>query len=170
MPHRLLELQSSFLTITEGVLLGILTAYQFGKTLVLAFTDQDWSRFMGPQGFTVGLLLAVVVLWGNGVVSERNRQTRADRTEQKNDERHAENRQDIKALTESLTALSAEAIRAQVKSAIVQIENTQCVKDLSEKVAEMNSLLAVSPCLVAHQIRKPIPIPPTHESDATDRS
>jgi hypothetical protein len=131
--------------------------YQIAKSAVIAITEQDWTRLMGPQGFTVGLLLAVIVLWGNGMVSERNRQKRADTTEEKNDIRHAENRADIKALTESLTNLSAEAIKAQVKSAIVQIENTKAVSDLADEVHQMNTLLAVSPCLVAHQLRAAAP-------------
>lgn len=151
MPHRLLD--TSWGTFLESILFGALLGYELVKNTAIAFTEQDWSRFMGPQGFTVGLLLAVIVLWGNGMVAERNRQRRADKTEEKNDERHAENRADIKALTESLTSLSAEALKAQIKSAVSQIENTKVVEGLSEEVHQMNSLLAVSPCLVAHQLR-----------------
>lgn len=113
MPYRIID--TTIATLVEAALLGIITGYQVTKAAVMAFTDADWSRFMGPQGFTVGLLLAVVVLWGNGVVRERNEAKRRDAEEKARDLRHAENMAASKQTADEMKALAVESMKVTMR-------------------------------------------------------
>ena len=88
MPHRIVTQNCG--TLLEALLLGIASVYQITSSAVVALTEQDWTRLMGPQGFTVGLLLAVVVLWGNGVCNRKAELKRREQEEKAREKRHVE--------------------------------------------------------------------------------
>ena len=97
----------------EAALLGLAAGYKVTEAAYLALTEQDWSKLLGPQGFTVGLIFAVIVLWGNGIVRERNETKRREKEEASRDARHKETLGLQRENSEKLMNLSVESIKAK---------------------------------------------------------
>jgi hypothetical protein len=112
MPHRFEQL-SPLVYLVEAALLGLAAGYKVAEATCLALTEQDWSKLLGPQGFTVGLILAVIVLWGNGIARERNETKRREKEEASRDARHKETLRLQRENSEKLMNLSVEAIKAK---------------------------------------------------------
>ena len=112
MPHRFEQL-SPLVYLVEAALLGIAAGYKVAEATCLALTEQDWSKLLGPQGFTVGLILAVIVLWGNGIARERNETKRREKEEASREARHKETLRLQRENSEKLMNLSVEAIKAK---------------------------------------------------------
>jgi hypothetical protein len=123
MPHRFEQL-SPLVYLIEAALLGLAAGYKVAEATCLALTEQDWSKLLGPQGFTVGLILAVIVLWGNGIARERNETKRREkeesnetkRREKEEASREARHRETLalqRENSEKLMNLSVEAIKAK---------------------------------------------------------
>ena len=64
MPHRLAPIPELFITIVSGVALGFLGIVESMRGLIVAITENDWTRLLGPSGLAVAAVLAVIVLWG----------------------------------------------------------------------------------------------------------
>jgi hypothetical protein len=112
MPHRFEQL-SPLVYLIEAALLGLAAGYKVAEATCLALTEQDWSKLLGPQGFTVGLILAVIVLWGNGIARERNETKRREKEEASREARHKETLRLQRENSEKLMNLSVEAIKAK---------------------------------------------------------
>jgi hypothetical protein len=112
MPHRFEQL-SPLVYLVEAALLGLAAGYKVAEATCLALTEQDWSKLLGPQGFTVGLILAVIVLWGNGIARERNETKRREKEEASREARHKETLRLQRENSEKLMNLSVEAIKAK---------------------------------------------------------
>jgi hypothetical protein len=112
MPHRFEQL-SPLVYLVEAALLGLAAGYKVAEATCLALTEQDWSKLLGPQGFTVGLILAVIVLWGNGIARERNETKRREKEEASREARHKETIRLQRENSEKLMNLSVEAIKAK---------------------------------------------------------
>jgi len=112
MPHRFEQL-SPLVYLIEAALLGLAAGYKVAEATCLALTEQDWSKLLGPQGFTVGLIFAVIVLWGNGIVRERNETKRREKEEASREARHRETLGLQRENSEKLMQLSVEAIKAK---------------------------------------------------------
>jgi hypothetical protein len=112
MPHRFEQL-SPLVYLVEAALLGLAAGYKVAEATCLALTEQDWSTLLGPQGFTVGLILAVIVLWGNGIARERNETKRREKEEASREARHRETLGLQRENSEKLMQLSVEAIKAK---------------------------------------------------------
>jgi hypothetical protein len=112
MPHRFDQF-APLAYMLEATLLGLAAGYKVAETTMLALTDQDWSKLLGPQGFTVGLIFAVIVLWGNGIVRERNETKRREKEEASRDARHKETLGLQRENSEKLMNLSVESIKAK---------------------------------------------------------
>jgi hypothetical protein len=112
MPHRFEQL-SPLVYLVEAALLGLAAGYKVAEATCLALTEQDWSKLLGPQGFTVGLIFAVIVLWGNGIVRERNETKRREKEEASREARHRETLGLQRENSEKLMQLSVEAIKAK---------------------------------------------------------
>jgi len=112
MPHRFDQL-SPLVYLVEAALLGLAAGYKVAEATCLALTEQDWSKLLGPQGFTVGLILAVIVLWGNGIARERNETKRREKEEASREARHRETLALQRENSEKLMNLSVEAIKAK---------------------------------------------------------
>jgi hypothetical protein len=112
MPHRFEQL-SPLVYLVEAALLGLAAGYKVAEATCLALTEQDWSKLLGPQGFTVGLILAVIVLWGNGIARERNETKRREKEEASREARHKETLSLQRENSEKLMNLSVEAIKAK---------------------------------------------------------
>jgi hypothetical protein len=133
--------------------------------------DADWAKLKGEHGALFAVSIGLIVVWLSNTKATRDRlvreqkaeelkQARADALEVKNDERHKENRRDMQTLTEKLTGLTAESIKANVLATVaLQNAATQAatvagdVEELSAKVKSLTDLLAVSPCLATMKLR-----------------
>ena len=113
MPHRLFNDTFPFATIFEAIILGLGAGYKIGESIYLAISEQDWQRLLGPQGFTVGLILAVLVLWGNGVVREKKERKRREDEEKSREARHKESIGLQRENSEKLMAITVESIMAK---------------------------------------------------------
>ena len=112
MTHRIEQL-APLAYMVEAALLGLAAGYKVTEAACLALTEQDWSKLLGPQGFTVGLIFAVIVLWGNGIVRERNETKRREKEEASREARHRETLALQRENSEKLMSLSVEGIKAK---------------------------------------------------------
>lgn len=118
MPDRIITHTLPFLAYAvEALLLGAIGGYKLTQAIILGITEQDWTRLLGPQGFTVGLILAVIVLWGNGLMREKNENKRREKEEAKREARHVETIGLQRENSDKLMALTVESIKAQGMSA-----------------------------------------------------
>ena len=112
MTHRIEQL-APLAYMVEAALLGLAAGYKVTEAACLALTEQDWSNLLGPQGFTVWLIFAVIVLWGNGIVRERNETKRREKEEASREARHRETLALQRENSEKLMSLSVEGIKAK---------------------------------------------------------
>jgi len=137
-------------TILEGILLCGLAIWKTSSAVFLAIAEHDWNRLLGPQGFTVGLIFAVVVLWSNGVLDRRAKEKRDAIAQDKEDQRrekeeaarenrHAQLVGTNKENAESLKVLTVESIKAQAKA-------THAVETMDKNIQRLTVELADRPC------------------------
>jgi hypothetical protein len=147
-------------TILEGILVCGLAIWKTSSAVFLAITDHDWSRLLGPQGFTVGLIFAVVVLWSNGVLDRRAKEKREAAAQVKEDarreaeerareKRHADLVTTNRDNAESLKALTVECVKAIGK-------NTNATEKMDRNIQLLTVELSERPCQITSGL-KPIP-------------
>lgn len=164
MPHRLHDMTVLLGHCLEAVCLGLALGWNSVAYFASVIPDGDWSKISGPHGVAFVAVVAVVILWLNKVSSDRSRarelklaeeraEERREEDERKKEQRHIESRTDMHAFTADLKSLTAESIKAQLLTNHSLLANTTKVELLVSSVDRMNALLAVSPCLVTHQLR-----------------
>jgi hypothetical protein len=116
MPHRT-EIATHLGSAFEAIVIGIIAGWKIAEAFVLGITEQDWSRLIGPHGFTVGLILAVIVLWGNGVADRLAQRKRDEAAEVRRDARHAEQLAENRKNNDDVKELQAESIKAKLAMA-----------------------------------------------------
>ena len=150
MPHRIITMSIPPNTILEGILICGLALWKTSSAVFLAIADQDWSRLLGPQGFTVGLIFAVVVLWSNGILDRRAKEKRdavaqikederREKEESAREKRHADLVSTNKENADSLKALTVESIKAQGKA-------THAVETMDRNIQRLTVELSERPC------------------------
>ena len=160
MPHRIILANISPSNFFEGFLLYGVAIWKASATVFLSIADQDWSRLLGPQGLTVGLIFAVCVLWTNGILDRKAKEKRDAIADEKEDERrgkeeaarenrHAQLVATNKENAESLKALTVESIKAQAKA-------THAVETMDKNIQRLTIELADRPCQ-AKTFNKPMP-------------
>lgn len=123
--------------------------------MLAIISDQDWQRMTGPHGVAFIAVLAVIVLWANGLRKEKaeisRRQAEEIRAEARRvadeaalEKRHTETMTMQRENADKLMQLTVESIKAQghTSQAIISIDST--IKRLTEEVASR-------PCQKANQ-------------------
>lgn len=154
MPLRLITLHGQIVTIIEGItlcLLGVWQGVSFAATSIVS--DEDWSKLIGPHGALFAVSVGLVVVWLHSAAAERNRQKRADAAEIKHDKRHAENRADMRELSDKLMALTAESIKANVLATVAQQNGVKELSSVKTEMSDLSEMLRASPCLHTNQSR-----------------
>lgn len=106
-------MDSPFSAILEGFLLALIACYKGGIIVGLIISDTDWSKITGPHGVAFLAVIAVIVLWGNGLRRERNEELRRSNEEIRREKRHAETIAMQRENSDKLIALTAKSIKAQ---------------------------------------------------------
>jgi hypothetical protein len=57
--------------ILQGCLWGILAIYNGASALIAVISEADWNRITGPHGVAFIAVVAVVVLWANGIATRK---------------------------------------------------------------------------------------------------
>lgn len=152
MPYRQIEIQATVSHVLEGVTLGSLLLWQGTKAVVLAITEQDWGRIMGPNGVAVVSILAVIVLWGalltyihrTGKREEKRRKEELEAREADDAARERRHKEvmDLQARhAEVLTELTTQSIRAS-------IQGTAAIETLARNVRNLTIEIKDNPCQV----------------------
>lgn len=176
MPHRLYDLTLFMSHCLEAAFLGLALGWNSTAYFLSIISDSDWSRMTGPHGVAFLAVAAVVVLWLNKMASDKSKakelkeaearsEARREEDEANKEKRHLESRTDMHRFAEDLKGLTADSIKAQLLTNASLSANNLKVAELVLSVDRMTSLLAVSPCLVSHQLRvaalsHPTPIKP----------
>lgn len=138
MPLRLLAaVPQSFVQLAEAVFLGAAFGWNTFWFHAALISDADWSKITGPHGVAFIAVCAVIVLWSNKMLSDRNRakelaahdRTRAkelaehdikedkrrEQEEINKEKRHAESLAAAQKYAESVQALSVESMKVTMK-------------------------------------------------------
>jgi hypothetical protein len=98
--------------VIQGILWGVLALYNGAAAFVAVISEADWNRITGPHGVAFLSIIAVVVLWGNGIASRKAEdKRRAEEIASAN----ASRAELLKALNESIESnndLTKQCIRA----------------------------------------------------------
>jgi len=139
MPHRVQFLSTVMSHTVEGLLLASIAIANGGQFVMSLISDADWSKFRGPDGFLLGAIIAVAVLWNSGRVREKNEATRRDKEELARENRHAQLVATNKDNADSLMKLTVESILAQGKA-------TRAVEAMDSNIQRLTHELAERPC------------------------
>ena len=113
MPYRIPFLTAAVSFVTEAALLSYL-AIQNGLNLAASLiSDEDWQRISGPHGVAFISVVAVIVLWVNGLRREKNEDSRRVREEVRREARHAETIVLQRENSAKLIDLTIQSIKAQ---------------------------------------------------------
>ena len=118
--------------VIQGILWGMLALYNGASALLAVITEADWNRALGPHGVAFLAVIAVVVLWGNGIA-----------TRKAEDKRRAEE------------IASANASRAELLSALKEsIDGNheltkQCIKAIEKQTA---ATIAMEKTMQSHTV------------------
>jgi predicted nucleic acid-binding Zn-ribbon protein len=134
----------------EGAILLGLLGWNYFCYVASVLSDEDWGKLTGPHGVAFAAVVAVIVLWTNKLMSEREAKKEALRRELKEDNIRAEQEaaRDVRH-KEALATSEAHAETMReflVKSLEVNIETKQAIADLTTQLKQR-------PC----QLMNPIP-------------
>ena len=120
-------------SVIECTLLGSIGAFQLSAYLSSLFSEEDWQKLTGPYALTFGMLIAVIVLWNSGKSDRKNRERQ-----------HAETFNLQKENSEKLLGLTAESIKASIKSthAISMVESSMnaMILELKNRPCHLKSI------------------------------
>ena len=107
--------------ILQGCLWGILAIYNGAAAMLAVISEADWERITGPHGVAFIAVVAVVVLWANGIATRKAEdKRRAEEIASAN----ASRAELLKALNESIESnndLTKQCIRAIEKNTAATI-------------------------------------------------
>lgn len=140
MPHRLfVHLDTAVSQFIEGTILllaGIGTGCNY---LIAILSEEDWSKLTGPHGVAFLAVIAVIVLWGNGIRREKQEEKRRVDEEIRRERRHTETLNLQRENSNKLIELTGESIKsnAYVTAAITaltkELESRPCGINFTEK-------------------------------------
>lgn len=131
------------ITILEGILFGSLALYH---GVISIFSDADWEKVTGPHGVAFISLLAVVVLWNQGRIRERNENRRRREEMVAREMQHDQTISLQKENAERLCALTAENIKAAGMTAAELGKMLKASESLSHEVRGLAEAVAKNPC------------------------
>jgi hypothetical protein len=129
----------SFAGIAEAAILSVLAAKSGYVYLMSAIGNDDWSRITGPNGVAFIAVIAVIVLWANGLRRERNEERRREKEEINREKRHGESIGLQRENAKTLIDLNVQSIKAQVTTSSEiralrkELEGRPCAFDGDEK-------------------------------------
>lgn len=147
MPHRLLPaFQYLVLGVIDVVSIGFIAAAGMFDSTMMAITDTDWDRLIGPHGFTVGLILAVVALWATAMRRETCENKRRESEETAREKRHQDSIRMQRDNANDLKSITVESIKAQMLTASALSDLKEASEKTSISIDNLFVQLSTRPC------------------------
>lgn len=147
MPHRILSVVPyAVLGIIDAVCIGLISAAGMFDSAFLALTETDWNRLVGPHGFTVGLILAVIVLWATAMRREACETKRREAEEAARDKRHQDTIRMQRDNANDLKSITVESIKAQMITAEALKKLQESNDNNTDIIVELVGELKRRPC------------------------
>jgi hypothetical protein len=142
MPLRLITSQH-FTDLAQGMLWGILAVYNGAATFIAIITEADWNRITGPHGVAFISVIAVIILWSNGIMTRKAEDKRRAQEIKDANNARADLLKALEASTASNNALTSQCIHAiERNTAAVQAFDKTCQRNtvfLAEKIEQIHS-------------------------------
>ena len=130
----------SFAGVAEASILAVLAVKSGYTYLSAAIGDDDWSKITGPHGVAFIAVIAVIVLWFNGLRREKNEEKRREKEELNREKRHSESIALQRENSKTLIDLNIQGIKAQghaageIRALRKELEGRPCGVAVNQKI------------------------------------